>query len=47
MTLGQNVGSDNLKIETIDADGLTLALIKALQNEIEILKNRLVNLENK
>jgi hypothetical protein len=46
-TLGENVGSDNLKIETIDADGLTLALIKALQAEIENLKSVINSLKSK
>ena len=44
--LGENVGSDSLKIETIDADGLALALIKKLQNEVEILKEKLNSLIN-
>lgn len=45
---GEEIGAqhDNEKIETIDADGLQMALIKALQNELEGLKLEVKELRN-
>lgn len=44
--VGNEIGSDNLKIETIDADGLSLALIKGLIEEVNSLKLEIKKLSN-